>query len=68
MRLDWIPVPLYSGLSSGLIYIPEFLTTALMTIRPLPTQPVSRLPNSFKRLFEAHQSHFSHCPLNFPFK
>ena len=50
------------------ICIPEFLTTALMTMRPLLTHPVSRLPISFKCLFEAYQSHFSHCPFNFPFK
>lgn len=48
MRLDWIPVLLYSGLSSGLIYIPEFLTIALMTVRPLPHPPSQQAPQFFQ--------------------
>lgn len=50
------------------VHIPEFLTAALMTTKPLLTHPVSMLPISFKFLFEAYQSHFSHCPFNFPLK
>lgn len=52
MHLDWIPMLLYSGLSADLHMYPEFLTTALMTMRPLLTHPVSRLPISFKCLLK----------------